>query len=227
MRGMRDWEEVLKAAAELQQIIPGAVLVGGTAAAIHAGHRVSLDADHVINDLAERFDDLLEFLETRKKWITRRVQPPKMILGNFHGVETGIRQLIRTFPLETKQVRFQDRLIVVPTPEEMLRVKGWLVLTRNATRDYIGLAALSAFIDKERSSDALKNFDTCYRDIYKEREISPLLQLGRQLSEPRPYDLDDIDIKNYKGIVAPWDSWDNIKKQCEDISYLISIILTE
>lgn len=227
MRGMRDWEEVLKAAAELQQIIPGTILVGGTAAAIHAGHRVSLDADHVLSDLAERFDDLLEFLETKKKWTTRRVQPPKMILGNFHGVETGIRQLMRTFPLETKQVRFQDRLIVVPTPEEMLRVKGWLVITRNAIRDYIDVAALSAFIGKERSSDALKNFDTCYRDIYKEREISPLLQLGRQLSEPRPYDLEDIDIKNYKGIVAPWDSWDNIKKQCEDISYLISVILTE
>ena len=35
------------AAARLQRILPGAVLVGGTGSAIHAGHRFSHDADHV------------------------------------------------------------------------------------------------------------------------------------------------------------------------------------
>lgn len=37
-----DWEEVLSAAARLQRILPDAVLVGGTAAAIHAEHRTPL-----------------------------------------------------------------------------------------------------------------------------------------------------------------------------------------
>lgn len=36
-----DWELVLSAAARLQRILPDAVLVGGTAAAIHARHRYS------------------------------------------------------------------------------------------------------------------------------------------------------------------------------------------
>lgn len=43
-----DWERLLIAAARLQRILPGAVLVGGTASAIHARHRFSNDADHVL-----------------------------------------------------------------------------------------------------------------------------------------------------------------------------------
>lgn len=99
-----DWERLLKAAAELQQIVPGAVLVGGTAAAIHARHRISLD---------------------------------------------------------------------------------------------------------------------------REREVLPLVQLARQLAEPNPYDREDIDIKGYKGIVPPWDKWENIKKQCEELSYWITTFIAQ
>ncbi len=52
-----DWELVLSAAAHLQRILPDAVLVGGTASAMHAGHRFSRDADHVLTDLRVHFDD--------------------------------------------------------------------------------------------------------------------------------------------------------------------------
>jgi len=44
------WELVLSAAARLQQILPHPVLVGGTASALYAAHRVSADADHVLTD---------------------------------------------------------------------------------------------------------------------------------------------------------------------------------
>ena len=54
-----DWERVLVAAAHLQRILPEAVLVGGTASALYAGHRLSTDADHVLTDLRNRFDDVL------------------------------------------------------------------------------------------------------------------------------------------------------------------------
>ena len=50
---------ILRAAARLQELIPDAVLVGGTAAAYHASHRLSLDDDHVLVDLRDRFDDVL------------------------------------------------------------------------------------------------------------------------------------------------------------------------
>src|SRR4030042_3671242 len=53
-----DWEKVLFAAAYLQKILPQAVLVGGSASALLARHRISLDADHVLTDLKQRFDQV-------------------------------------------------------------------------------------------------------------------------------------------------------------------------
>lgn len=55
-----NWDDVLSAAARLQSELPDAVLVGGTAAAVYAGHRFSRDADHVVGDLRSRFDRILE-----------------------------------------------------------------------------------------------------------------------------------------------------------------------
>ena len=54
-----DWERLLEAAARLQSILPEATLVGWTAAAITAGHRQSMDADHVIAGLIAHFDEVL------------------------------------------------------------------------------------------------------------------------------------------------------------------------
>jgi len=44
-----------------------------------------MDTDHVLQDLQERFENLLEFLEKHTEWKTARIQPPKLILGNFLG----------------------------------------------------------------------------------------------------------------------------------------------
>ena len=61
-----DWEEVLSSAAHLQRILPDSVLVGGTAASVYATHRMSTDADHVLTDLKQRFDDIqLCFIHVR------------------------------------------------------------------------------------------------------------------------------------------------------------------
>ena len=76
---------VFAAAARLQELVPDAVLVGGTAAVYHAGHRVSLDDDHVVADLRERFDDVLAALEETSGWVTARVQRPVLILGRLNG----------------------------------------------------------------------------------------------------------------------------------------------
>jgi len=46
--------KLLESAARLQRIVSGAVLVGGSAASVYAGHRLSVDHDHVISDLNKR-----------------------------------------------------------------------------------------------------------------------------------------------------------------------------
>jgi len=40
-QNLEEWERVISAAAELQNLIPGCVLVGGSATAIHAKHGLS------------------------------------------------------------------------------------------------------------------------------------------------------------------------------------------
>src|ERR1700678_2530541 len=135
---------VLESASRLQQMVPDAVLVGGSAAALYAGHRDSYDHDHVLSDLRDRFDVVLEALESVGDWVTNRVVPGKVILGQLGDIETGVRQLIRIRPLETIQVTLPSgAVLTVPTAEETLRVKGYLIVRRNQTRDYLDVAALA------------------------------------------------------------------------------------
>jgi hypothetical protein len=112
-----EWERLLAAERHLQSLVPGSVLVGGSAAAVHAGHRLSIDGDHVLQDLRDRFDQVLASLETAAGWRTERVQRPVLILGQLDGVLTGIRQLRRTRPLETEEISG----LRVPTLAEMAR----------------------------------------------------------------------------------------------------------
>ena len=224
---IEEWERVISAAADLQNLVPGCVLVGGSATAIHAKHRLSMDADHILGDLKERFENLLEFLEKHKDWKTARIQPPKLILGNFLGVETGLRQLIRSQPLETESVEFLGKTLTIPTRGEMLRIKAWLIVTRNATRDYIDFAAISRILGDQKVVDALEKFDRYYQDVYRGSEVAPLNQLARQLAEPKPYDLDEIDIADYKGIAPPLDRWENISEVCTRVSAILSGLLAD
>ena len=68
---------------------------------------------------------------------------PVQILGSLDGIETGVRQLIRAEPLETTTVSVGDHEITIPTEAEILRIKGFLLLRRNAARDYVDFAALA------------------------------------------------------------------------------------
>src|SRR5665811_2092512 len=117
-------EDVLEKAAQLQELVPGAVLVGGSAAALHAHHRQSFDHDHVVADLEERFDTILENLEALGDWSMTKAQPGKIILGELGGIETGVRQLIRSRPLESTEVEVRGKRLVVPTAAEILRISA-------------------------------------------------------------------------------------------------------
>jgi hypothetical protein len=215
MNPVPEWEHVVSAACHLQDILPDAVLVGGTSAALYAGHRISLDADHVLTDLRERFDAVLAQLESVAGWQTARVTRPVLILGNLDGIQTGIRQLIRTAPLETQTVHIAQGALTVPTPAEILRIKAVLILRRNATRDYLDFAALSAHLGDAQACAALLNLDALYPQDNGE---SVLQQLIKQLAAPMPYDLEDIDLKEYRGLSKDWQDWSAVVRWCERMS---------
>jgi hypothetical protein len=213
-----EWEQVLSSAAHLQQIFPDAVLVGGTAAAIYAEHRVSIDADHVLTDLRDRFNEVLAQLESVAGWKTARIRQPVQILGSLDGIDTGVRQLIRDQPLETMQIeRFGQRL-TVPTVAEMLRIKAVLILTRNATRDYLDFAALFTQMGEDQAASALLFFDGLYPQPNGE---SALQQLQIQLAQPLPFDLDEVNLAEYKQLAPKWHDWDAVRSACRICANLI------
>ena len=210
-----EWEHVLSAAAHLQVVLPGATLVGGTAAAVYAGHRVSHDADHVLANLRDRFDEVLAQLESVAGWRTARVKRPVLILGSLDGVETGVRQLIRDQPLETASVNVGGVSLVVPTEQEMLRIKAVLILKRNATRDYLDFVALAERLGPDRVFAAMANLDELYPQPSGE---SALQQLQVQLAHPLPYDLDETNLAEYRQLDPKWQDWERVSQRCAAIA---------
>lgn len=206
-----DWEQVLFAAAHLQRIVPDAVLVGGTASALHAKHRISLDADHVLTDLSRRFEDVLAQLESVAGWKTARVQRPVLILGSLDGILTGVRQLIRKKPLETQRMQWHGHIIVLPTTAEMIRIKAILILRRNATRDYLDFVALADKLGAKAAADALRSLDRLYPQPTRE---SPLQQLLVQLADPLPFDLEEPRLDEYRRLAPRWRNWKVVRAAC-------------
>jgi len=215
-----DWERVLSSAAHLQRILPDAVLVGGTAAAVYAKHRFSQDADHVLPDLRGQFDEILVQLESVAGWKTSRIQRPVQILGNLDGIETGVRQLIRAAPLEVEVIDCQGNSLTVPTENEILRIKGVLILKRNATRDYLDFVALAVHMGNEKMVRALAEFDRLYP---QQNDESPLMQLQIQLANALPYDLDETApvLSEYKNLDPKWHDWNSVKETCAHLSAVI------
>lgn len=210
-----EWDQLLSAAAHLQEILPDATLVGGTAVAIFAQHRLSRDADHVLPNLRRRFDGVLAELEAVAGWRTARVKRPVLILRSLDGIETGVRQMIREQPLETQQVAIGGVRLVVPTEEELLRIKGVLILRRNATRDYLDLAALAERMGPLRVKQALAQLDQLYPQTSGE---SALQQLQVQLASPMPYDLEDTDLREYRKLHPKWHDWNRVKEICANVA---------
>jgi len=209
---------VLASAAHLQRILPDAVQVGGSASAVYAQHRLSTDADHVLTDLRQRFDEALAELESVAGWKTARVTRPVQILGSLDGIETGVRQLIREEPLETTQIKYRGEELTVPTEAEILRIKGVLILKRNATRDYLDFVALAEHMGVEKMVEALRPFDLLYP---QPNEESALQQMQIQLADPLPYDLEELNLVEYKNLDPRWTDWQTVRAACADHATLI------
>ena len=219
-----DWEKVLSSAARLQHLLPDAVLVGGTAAAIHATHRLSRDAVHDLTDLRGRFDDVLAQLESVAGWKTARVRRPVLILGSLDRIETGIRELIRDEPLETTKLNYHGEEITVPTEGEILRIKGVLILKRNATRDYLDFVALATHLGDAKTACALAGMDR----LYPQSNGEPALQqLQAQLASAAPYDLAETKLSDYKNLDERWHDWRTVNSVCARLAVIIFDLVCE
>lgn len=121
-------------------------------------------------------------------------------------------------PLETTHIEHKGQKITVPTEAEMLRIKATLILRRNATRDYLGFVALADRLGEEKTARAMSRFDQFYP---QPNGASALQQLQIQLADPRPFDLQETTLSEYKNLNPRWQDWESVKKFCARTAVII------
>lgn len=214
-------KQVLESAAFLQEVVPDAVLVGGSAAALHAGHRDSFDHYHVLADLVEQYETVLEAVEATEGWATsvRASKPPFTIMGSLWGVEAGLRQMRRSRPLETCEVEVgEGPVVVAPTAAEALRIKAFLVVQRNVVRDYLDVVALAEHLGLNTAVEILSQIDDYYVDR-SGQEGSVLTSLVIALADPKPRDPDVThELPRYKGLDERYHRWEEVVDVCRSLA---------
>ncbi|MDR2373241.1 MAG: nucleotidyl transferase AbiEii/AbiGii toxin family protein [Bifidobacteriaceae bacterium] len=216
---------IMESAARLQRLVPDAVLVGGTAAAWHAHHRLSFDHDHVVTDLRDRFDAIFDALSREGDYVHVRDVPGKIVPGSLGGVDVGVRQLVRARPLETEWAELPSGARVrVPTVPEIQRVKAFMILKRNQVRDYLDLAALTDLAGLGPSARNLSQIDRYYESPDRHSSPTPVLDdLIVRLADPRPRDRRTLDgLDRYKGLARRWQDWAAVADQCRDLAVALA-----
>ena len=223
-----DMIDLYESAASWQSLLASddVCLVGGAAASFYAEHRLSIDHDHVVADLRGRFEIILDALESQGDWITNRLVPGKIILGELDGIEVGIRQLIRKLPLEVEKAELPSGYrLILPTLDETLRIKAYLIIRRNQTRDYLDVAALASRFGERWAAKVLTDIDKYYTDDGSVGDAFAS-QLVGMLSDPQPLDHGKLDLADYKGIDEQFQDWDIISITCRLIAENIVVGLT-
>lgn len=111
-----------------------------------------------------------------------------------------------------------DTRVVVPTREEILRVKAWLLVSRNQTRDYLDVAALTDTIGIHSAASTLCVINDYYADLNRRPE-AVATQVTRQLADPRPRDPQVIDqLARNKSLAPRWHDWSSVVAVLADVA---------
>lgn len=123
-------------------------------------------------------------------------------------------QFERRSPVETTHVQLPtgDRL-QIPTGAETLRLKGYLIMSRNSSRDYAEFADLVDTMEAETAAVVLAGMDRYYSGQSPRRQWIAS-QLVRRLADPHPSDLDD---DGWPESDARAD-WDGVRQRCLSVA---------
>lgn len=106
----------------------------------------------------------------------------------------------------------------MPTLPEILRIKAWLALSRNQTRDYLDIAALADRIGLDQAAAVLADIDDYYADI-NTRPEAVATQLIKQLADPRPRDAEvTTQLASYKALDPRWHDWSTVQAVLADLA---------
>ncbi|HWF70607.1 MAG TPA: MMPL family transporter [Mycobacterium sp.] len=128
--------------------------------------------------------------------------------------ETDHPTFERRSPVETTHVQLPtgDRL-QIPTGAETLRLKGYLIMSRNSSRDYAEFAELVDTMEAETAAFVLAGMDRYYCCQSPRRQWIAT-QLVRRLADPHPTDLDD---EHWPGPDAKAD-WEEVRQRCLSVA---------
>ena len=149
----------------------------------------------------------------RRSWLTTLIVL-LIILGSLDGIEQGIRQqrAVRRTPIETTVVEG----LTIPTGAEMLRIKAYLCADRRSVRDAVDAVALADHLGADATHDALLTMNTCYAPLGAQ---SPLLAFA-EACMAEPMDKSLVELPRYKGIRAPYDSWEYLDRRRRELAEL-------
>jgi len=130
------------------------------------------------------------------------------------ALETTAPTFERRSPVETTHVQLPtgDRL-QIPTGAETLRLKGYLIMSRNSSRDYAEFAELVDAMEPETAAVVLAGMDKYYC-CQSSRGQWIATQLVRRLADPHPCDVDD---DHWPGPDEKAD-WAEVRQRCLSVA---------
>lgn len=120
----------------------------------------------------------------------------------------------RRSPVETTHVQLPtgDRL-QIPTGAETLRLKGYLIMSRNSSRDYAEFAELVDAMEPETAAVVLAGMDRYYCCRSSKRQWIAT-QLVRRLADPHPSDVEDDQWPEPDGNA----NWEEVRQRCLSVA---------
>lgn len=112
-------------------------------------------------------------------------------------------------------------MLRVPTIDEALRIRAFLIVRRNQTKDYLDLVALTVTMGDVAAAGVLSTLDGCYAD-QRGDGMGVASQVARQLSDPRPADQRVTqELNRYKGLDSRWHRWQDLTQACHRLADLM------
>jgi hypothetical protein len=116
--------------------------------------------------------------------------------------------------VETTNVQLPtgDRLLI-PTGAETLRLKGYLIMCRNSSRDYAEFADMVDTLEPETAAEVLAGMDRYYCGQPPRRQWIAT-QLVRRLADPHPSDFSDDQWSEPDAKAE----WDEVRQRCLSVA---------
>jgi RND superfamily putative drug exporter len=209
---------VVKSAAKLKNLAPDSITVADPLAL-----GICLEAAGLSGHTNGRvYRNGMSNGSTKTAPATLRVHPVTMWRGRLSvaldALETEAeaeRALVeRRSPMETTNVQLPtgDRL-QIPTGAETLRLKSYLIMCRNTTRDYAEFAELVDSMETHTAAVVLGSMDRYYCGEHPRKQWVAT-QLVRRLADPQPYDEHDA---RMSGPDAEAD-WARVRERCLSVA---------